>query len=92
MKKIFHLDENGLFIGDDWINDNDELPEGCVDPDLFPIQEGLYTPKFDGVQWIEGKSQEEIDAIKSAPQSPTLQDQIDSIQQAILTLMDMSMI
>ncbi|MFS0556862.1 hypothetical protein [Brevibacillus sp. 179-C9.3 HS] len=35
------------------------------------IPEGMYKPKWNGLQWEEGLTQQEIDAIKSKPTPPT---------------------
>ena len=42
------IDENGLFVRDDFV---DELTEYTIET---PCQDGFYLPKWDGTQWIEG--------------------------------------
>ena len=58
-------DLNGLFIRDDFTFD----PDTEIGLDVAPAQ-GFYSPKWDGKQWVEGRTQAEIDAIKAqAPQA-----------------------
>lgn len=49
-----------------------------------PVPEGLYLPKWDSLAeaWIEGKPQAEIDAIKQAPESLSIEQQLSDLQDA----------
>jgi hypothetical protein len=62
MEKYFVriIDENGFFVCDDFV---DELTELTIET---PCQEGLYLPKWDGSAWVEGKTTDEIAAIKAS--------------------------
>jgi len=71
--KVMMIDENGYCIGDNQIEDEHGIPEDCI---AVEVQEGLHLPKWDGEKWVEGKSQEEIDAIRNAPIQPTPLEQI----------------
>ena len=54
------IDDNGLFIEDAFV---DELTEFTIET---PCPDGFYLPKWDGTQWVEGKTAEEIAAIKAS--------------------------
>ena len=59
--KYIRIDlKTGLFIGD--------VVTDTPASDLIatPCPPGFYWPKWDGTQWLEGKPQAEIDAIKAA--------------------------
>lgn len=60
------IDKTSVFVRDDFTW-NEETEIGL---DVEPAQ-GLYQPKWDGLQWIENASQEYIDSLKSAIQSVT---------------------
>jgi hypothetical protein len=62
------IDENGLFIEDGFV---EELSEFTIET---PVPQGLYKPKWDGTQWIEGLTQDEIKAIVNTVVEPTLEE------------------
>lgn len=68
MKQYVRVDENGLFLEPVLFRDGDEIPEDVVTAE---VPEGLYLPKWDGEQWIEGRTPQEIDDILNAPVTPT---------------------
>ena len=51
------IDSNGFFIEDAFV---DKLTEFTIET---PCPNGFYLPKWDGTQWVEGKTVEEIAAI-----------------------------
>ena len=54
------IDENGFFVRDDLV---DELTAFTIET---PCPDGFYLPKWDGTQWVEGKTAEEIEAIQTS--------------------------
>ena len=54
------IDSNGYFIEDAFV---DELTEFTIET---PCPDGFYLPKWDGTQWVEGKTAEEIAAIQAS--------------------------
>jgi len=77
------IDEQGFFIEDAFV---EELTE-------FTIQEkcpgGFYHPKRENGEWVEGKTQEEIDAIKTAIViEPTLEERIDGVEIDVNEIVD----
>lgn len=58
MKQVFKVDENGYFVEPVLIEDDEELPSDCVE---IPFPDGMYRPKWDGNQWLEGLTPEELD-------------------------------
>lgn len=65
----------GLFIRDDFTFD--EATE--IGLDVSPAQ-GFYTPKWQDGQWVEGATQEEIDALKPQAQEPTLEERLGVVE------------
>ena len=53
------IDSNGFFVEDAFV---DELTEFTIET---PCPEGFYLPKWDGEKWVEGKTAEEIAAIRA---------------------------
>lgn len=73
------IDKNGMFVDTVMVtelNENliEEAPSG-----------GLYWPKWNGKEWVEGKTPEEIEAIKaSAPQPEP--DELELLKAEVATL------
>ena len=77
MKRI--IDKKGYFIRDDFTFDE----ETEIGLDVEPAQ-GLYKPKWDGSQWIEGATPEEIALIKNQPtveEPSNLEQRVQIIEQ-----------
>ena len=53
------IDSNGYFVEDAFVN---ELTAFTIET---PCPDGFYLPKWDGAQWVEGKTAEEIAAIQA---------------------------
>lgn len=68
------IDENGLFIEDSFVS---ELTEFTIE---MPCPSGLYLPKWNGTEWIEGMAQEEIDSLTNAIQEPTLEERLQALE------------
>lgn len=78
MKRIIDK-QTQLFIRDDFTFD--ELNEIGLDVEA---SQGLYLPKWDGTQWIEGASQEYIDSLQTPPADPinqSLEQRVEIIEQ-----------
>jgi hypothetical protein len=78
MKQINQVDVEGLYIGpviasDEQIsrhlNQEDEFTLGMVV--IAPIPEGFYHPKWNGSDWVEGLTEEQIEAVKNIPTEPS---------------------
>ena len=54
------IDSNGFFVEDAFV---DELTEFTIET---PCPDGFYLPKWNGSQWVEGKTAEEIAAIQTS--------------------------
>lgn len=75
--------ESKLFLRDDF--EFDETIE--IGLDVQPAQ-GLYQPKWTGSEWIEGLTQEEIDAIKgNATREPSSEERLKALEQLELERM-----
>lgn len=69
--------QTNLFIRDDF--DYDEETEIALD--VEPSQ-GLYLPKWNGTEWVEGLTEEEIQAIKDStlPTEPSLEERLQALE------------
>jgi len=65
--RVYLYNDVGQFIGDRAFEIN-AIPKNATQ--VRP-PDGLFSPTFDGEQWIEGKPQEEIDLIISEPKPIT---------------------
>lgn len=61
MKYVKIIDENGYFIEDAFV---EEISKFTIET---PCPQGLYKPKWNGNEWVERLTQEEIEAIKNQP-------------------------
>ena len=76
------IDSKGFFVEDALV---DELTELTIET---PCPGGFYLPKWNGTQWVEGKTADEISAIKAGAKSePTLEERVASTEAAITALM-----
>lgn len=71
-------DLQGFFIRDDFTYDE----ETEIALDVSPAQ-GLYKPKWNGTEWVEGMSEEEIQAIPQTPTEPTLEDRVATVEEIV---------
>ena len=72
-----------LFIRDDFTFDE----ETEIGLDVAPSQ-GFYHPKWNGTEWIEGLSEEEIaELTKPVPQEPTLEERLQMAEDTILFML-----
>lgn len=69
--------ETGLWAEDVLLDAPPVNEAGEPDPAYIamPCPEGFYLPRWDGEQWLEGKTPEEIAAIRDTPTEPTPQAQ-----------------
>ena len=81
MNYVRTIDSNGFFVEDAFV---DELTEFTIET---PCPDGFYLPKWDGTQWVEGKTAEEIAAIKNVVETPTLDKQVADLSAAVTALM-----
>ena len=70
------IDGNGMFIEDAFV---EELTEFTIET---PCPSGFYQPKWNGTEWVEGLTQEEIQAIKDStlPTEPTLEERLQALE------------
>jgi len=78
------IDENKMFVEDAFV---DELTEFTI---TEPCPGGFYHPKRENGEWVEGKTQEEIDAILAAaiPAEPTLEERVDGVEADVNIITD----
>lgn len=78
------IDENG-FIVDSVIAESED---SNVITKAFPTDIVLIKPKWNGTEWIEGATQEEIDELtKVEPSPPTDTERIEMLEETIMFLL-----
>jgi hypothetical protein len=82
--QVSRTDENGLYKEPVLLEEGQEVPINCI-VDIVP--EGLYLPKWDGTQWVEGLTLEAINRLKNTVLPPSQEDRIKSLEDALLMLM-----
>ena len=80
MKKWIRIDENGFFVEDVLFDDGVIVDEDIV---TTPVPEGSHRPRWNGTGWVEGLTQQELDAIKNRPKP---KKQIDVFGEQIVLL------
>lgn len=65
----YAIDDSGYIIENYLIGGGVEIPDGCIDVQL-PQPLIFHKPKWDGEQWGEGATQEEIDEINNSQPTP----------------------
>lgn len=63
MKQVFKINKDGLYLEPVLIQDNEDIPEYCVEE--MPT-EGLYNAKFENGKWVEGKEITELEILEQA--------------------------
>lgn len=81
MRQVFRFDANGFLLEPVLVEDDDKTPIDCTD--IQPV-DGFYKAQFVNGAWVEGATQEEINAIKNEPQPLSDIEQMKK-QQADLT-------
>ena len=77
------IDENGLFIEDVVLEEQPKIEQNeelIPDPQYITetVPQGFYHPKWNGTEWVEGLSKEEIaELTKPALQEPTLEERLE---------------
>ena len=75
-------DLNGIFLRDDFTHD----PETEIALDVTPSQ-GLYAPRWNGEEWEESLSTEEIaDLTATTPTEPTEEERIVELENQLTDL------
>ena len=75
IKRIINK-ETGLFIRDDFAYDE----ETEIALEVEPAQ-GFYRPRWNGTEWIEGLTQEEIGALKAnTVAEPTIEERLQALE------------
>ena len=75
------INKNGMFISDEFV---EELTEFTIET---PCPSGFYHPKWNGEEWIEGLTSEEIQAIKdSVVVEVTLSERVANTEIDVTTL------
>jgi hypothetical protein len=60
LRKVLKINQDGIYIEDIILPDGAATPPGCIET---PCPEGFFLPKWDGVSWVEGMTQEDITAM-----------------------------
>lgn len=85
LRKVIRIDADGLYVEDVLLKKGETTPNDCID---IPCPDGFYRPKWIGTQWVEGLTQEQIDALNNVPRLPATEERLASTESAILALME----
>jgi hypothetical protein len=97
VKQVFKIDDQGFYVEPVIIGDDEELGENLIET---PIPEGFYRPKWNGNEWVEGLTSEEIEALKQQHQpqpseldllkqeNAELKQRLEAAESAIIAIMD----
>lgn len=89
-KEVYEIDQNGYIIEryvaefDDEGNSIEELSNNIIT--VYPI-DGLYRAKWNGIEWVEGMAQEEIDLLNGQTIELTDKEKIAQLEQIIDTML-----
>lgn len=75
------IDENGMFIEDAFVT---ELSDFTIET---PCPSGFYRPRWNGEEWVEGLTQQEIDELNNRPSFPSLEERLQQAEDTILFLL-----
>lgn len=95
MKKVLlKINEEGyLIFGEEkFIHESEDIPNGYIETPLPTDREGrqlgFFKPKWNGTEWIEGATQEEIEELtRVEPSQPTAEERINALEEAFLLMM-----
>lgn len=91
MNQFYLYDEDKLFTGV-------ELRDSQYDEDMQEIEyedgtfirpkDGMYKAKFDGSEWIETITNEELEELNKVTIEPALKDRLDTLEGAVVEIME----
>lgn len=91
MNQFYLYDEDKLFTGVE-LRDrqyNEETKEIDYEDGTFirPV-DGLYKAQFNGSEWIETITDEELEELNKVIIEPTLKDRVDTLEGAVVEIME----
>lgn len=75
------IDGNGFYTGDVLAD------SGIVPNVLTRCPNGFYKPKWNGIAWVEGLTQQEIDDLKNTPVTPSVEERLQAAEEVLTSLM-----
>ena len=82
------IDNNGFFVEDAFVESLTDVDGNPISTYIeTPCPDGFYLPRWNDTQWVEGKTAEEIAAIKSnAVIEKTAEQRIDELETLVLQM------
>ena len=81
------VDENGLFVEDVTLSEPPVLTDDDHQYISEPVPQGFYLPKWNGREWVECATQEEIDELtKPQPHEPTIEERLEQTEELLQTV------
>ena len=92
-KHIYEVNDDGfikeIYLGEFDNEGNLISPKGNFITTDLPQPLPFYKPKWNGAEWVEGATQEEINELTKPQQTqPTLEQRIADLEDTILTLLE----
>lgn len=91
MNQFYLYDEDNLFTGvelRDRQHDEDMKEIEYEDGTFIRPQDGLYKAMFNGSEWIETITDEELEELNKVTIEPTLKDRVDTLEGAVVEIME----
>ena len=83
--QVWKIDVNKMYTGESYFVDEPSENEITT-----PITIGYVKPKWNGIEWIEGATEQEIQAWKDSQKSesmlPTQEERLKALEDAMITL------
>ena len=77
MYKVIKVDSEGLYVEDVLLENLENLEANLI---AEPCAEGFHLPKWNGAEWVEGRTEEELSTIRN--EQKNLEDQF-ALEQSI---------
>ncbi|PKE61546.1 hypothetical protein [Macrococcoides caseolyticum] len=94
MEQFYLYDEQKLFTGvefrsQQFIQVGENIEEyKFTDGTFIKPQDGLYKAMFNGSEWIETITDEELEELNKVTIEPTLKDRVDTLEGAVVEIME----
>lgn len=78
MRKVYRIDQNGFYLEDVILNDNEPLPSDCID---IHLPDGFHKPQFVNLQWVESMHQDEINVVMDSTLDNLKQNKLNELDE-----------
>lgn len=84
MKQVFRFNKYGFFVEPILIDDGEEIPVDCTE---VPLPQPSWKPRWNGKEWEETITQEELDKMyKPQPPLPSTKERLEALENAMIDI------